>query len=103
MCDNDLCGLDACEMTGFCQARSQCEHAPEKATTVGIDRDEWYPVYSIEVRRDNKYATTATIPDSLIARAIAVAVEFDEVQRELESHFLTAQALSWSSEQPKSS
>jgi hypothetical protein len=57
----------------------------EPTLTVGIDKDEWYPVYSI-VSADATYATRCEIPADLVVRAEQALSEFGKVQNEIERH-----------------
>jgi hypothetical protein len=61
------------------------QSANEPAVTVGIDRDRWYPVYSI-VSADTTHATRCEIPASLKLRAEMALEDFQKVQAEIEQH-----------------
>lgn len=50
--------------------------------TVVLDKDEWYPVYSV-VDATATYGFTVTIPAALAARAKAAEEEFNAVQDQL--------------------
>ena len=62
----------------------------DENVTVTVDKDEWYPVYSI-VGPDSTYGFQMTIPAALVERAKAAAVEFDAVQVELHRLALSRQ------------
>lgn len=50
---------------------------------VKIDKDEWWPVLTIETSTDLSYGRDADIPEELVTRYNAVMVEFDKIQDEL--------------------
>jgi hypothetical protein len=53
-----------------------------ESITVSIDRDEWYPVFSISTE-ETSYGERCVIPAALADRAAKALAEFDAVQDEL--------------------
>ena len=58
----------------------------DKTETVAIDKDEWYPVFSL-VSNDASYATKCKIPKALAKRARKAHKEFNAVQNELADYW----------------
>jgi len=55
----------------------------DQTVTVGIDKDEWYPVFSF-TDAGAFHAETRTIPAALHERCIKAFEEFNEVQSIIE-------------------
>ena len=58
---------------------------------IGVDKDEWYPVFSI-TEPHLTYSRTLDAPAEFIERARIVFAEFEEIQRELSKLYEEARA-----------
>lgn len=58
---------------------------------IGVDKDEWYPVFSI-TEPHLTYSRTIDAPAEFVQRARRVFAEFEDVQRELQKLYDEAQS-----------
>lgn len=55
----------------------------DNSKRVGIERDEWYPVYTISEKIESYQDYMVVVPQELVDRYKAVREEFRKVQNEL--------------------